>query len=163
LYLVFTPAVEHVRVVGLDDLACKGGSRSGTIILDLQTHTLVDGLPDREAQSVKKWVEAHPEVELLSRDRAGAYADAIARGAPHAQQIADTWHLSKNLGDALEEDLKRKRVQIPLTEPQETCSSAPPQESQAPHDRELAACEGEQTRNQKQDLWQQAHALHQQG
>lgn len=112
LSLVFTPAVEHVRVVGLDDFAWKRGRRYGTIILDLETHTLIDVLPDREAESVKNWLEAHPEVELVSRDRAGAYADGIARGAPQALQIADKWHLAKNLGDAVEEYLKRKRIQI---------------------------------------------------
>jgi transposase len=84
VYLVFTPDVEHVRVVGLDDFAWKRGCRYGTVILNLETHTLIDVLPDREAESVKKWLEAHPKVELVSRDRAGASADGSARGAPQA-------------------------------------------------------------------------------
>jgi transposase len=163
LYWVLTPAVEHVRVVGLDDFAWKRGCRYGTIILDLETHTLIDVLPDREAESVKKWLEAHSEVELVSRDRAGAYADGIARGAPQALQIADKWHLAKNLGDAVEEYLKRKRIQLPAKAPQESCSSVPPQGSHAPQAPEPPAYEGEQAKNQKQDLWEQVHALHQQG
>jgi transposase len=166
LHLVPTQACEQVRVVGLDDFAWKRGSRYGTIILDLETHTVIDLLADREAESVKKWLEAHPEVELVSRDRAGAYADGVARGAPQAQQIADKWHLAKNLGDAVEEYLKRKRVQICADEPQQVSSSTPASSSQASHTpqaRELVMCEGEQMRNQRQDLWEQAHALHEQG
>src|SRR5215469_12990235 len=106
LGLLSTPAVEKVRVVGLDDFAWKRGSRYGTIILDLETHTLLDVLPDREAESVKTWLEAHPEIAYISRDRAGAYADGAARGAPQA----------KNLGDAVEDYLKRKRIRVPDVE-----------------------------------------------
>jgi transposase len=126
LHLLPTPAVEHVRVVGLDDFAWKRGARYGTIILDLETHTLIDVLPDREAESVKTWLEAHPEIEFVSRDRAGAYADGAARGAPQAKQIADKWHLAKNLGDAMEDYVKRKRLKVPAAEPTEQSSVTPP-------------------------------------
>lgn len=167
LSLVLTPAVEHVRVVGLDDFAWKRGSRYGTIILDLETHTLIDVLSDREAESVKTWLEAHPEIELVSRDRAGAYADGVARGAPQAQQIADKWHLAKNLGDAVEEYLKRKRIQLPAAEPTEPPSSALPlpssAESHAPVASSPEQSESKPGRSQRQDLWEQAHTLHEQG
>ena len=167
LHLLPTPAVEHVRVVGLDDFAWKRGARYGTIILDLETHTLIDMLPDREAESVKIWLEAHPEIEFVSRDRAGAYADGAARGAPQALQIADKWHLAKNLGDAVEDYVKRTRLQVPAAEPTEQSSSPLPlplsAESSALVVRTREQAEGEQSRSQRQDLWEQAHRLHEQG
>src|SRR6266480_2620140 len=49
------------------------GKRYGTVIIDLETHRFLDILPDREAESVKLWLLAHPEIEIVSRDRAGAY------------------------------------------------------------------------------------------
>lgn len=108
LHLMSTPPVGKVKAVGIDDFAWKRGTRYGTVIIDLQTHDLLDLLPDREAESVKQWFLAHPEIEIVSRDRGGAYAEGAAQGAPQAQQIADSWHLCKNLGDAVQDYLTRR-------------------------------------------------------
>jgi len=113
LHLLSTPPVGNVKAVGIDDFAWKRGKRYGTVIIDLETHRLLDILPDREAESVKQWLSAHPEIEIVSRDRGGTYAEGAAQGAPQAQQIADRWHLCKNLGDAVEVYLVRKKIQIP--------------------------------------------------
>jgi transposase len=75
LHLLPTPPVGKVKAVGIDDFAWKRGTRYGTVIIDLETHDLLDLLPDREAESVKQWLLAHPEIEIVSRDRGGAYAD----------------------------------------------------------------------------------------
>lgn len=39
---------------------------------------------------------------MISRDRSGIYAEAARRGAPQAMQVADRWHLLKNLTAAIE-------------------------------------------------------------
>jgi transposase len=84
------------------------GKRYGTVIIDLETHQVLDLLPDREAESVKHWLAAHPEIEIVSRDRAGAYAEGAAQGAPQALQIADKWHVCVRRIGACVDSFQRK-------------------------------------------------------
>ena len=95
------------RFVGIDDWAWRKGQRYGTIIVDLETNDVIDLLPDRETATVKAWLEAHPEIELVSRDRASAYSKAASEGVPDAQQVADRWHLLKNVREAIERLFER--------------------------------------------------------
>ncbi|WP_126625749.1 ISL3 family transposase [Dictyobacter alpinus] len=113
LHLLPLPSVGKIIRVGIDDFAWKRGVRYGTVLIDLDSHEIIDMLPDREAESVKTWLASHPEVEIVSRDRGGAYSDGAAQGAPQAIQCADRWHLCKNLGDAVESYLKRQSLSIP--------------------------------------------------
>lgn len=97
------------RVLGIDDWAWRKATRYGTILCDLERHRAVDVLPDRSADTVAAWLSAHPSVALITRDRSDLYADGATRGAPDAIQVADRFHLLKNLGDALERFLQQKR------------------------------------------------------
>ena len=49
------------------------------------------------------------EFEIISRDRGNVYIEGATLGAPHAQQVADRWHLLRNLREALEQLLDRHR------------------------------------------------------
>jgi hypothetical protein len=95
------PAHPTPRVLGIDDWAIRKGQRYGTILVDHERGHVVDLLPDRSSESVSQWLRDHPGVEIVTRDRAEAYAQAITDGAPDALQVADRWHLLKNLTDAL--------------------------------------------------------------
>ncbi len=106
-------ADERVRVLGIDDWAKKKGHSYGTILVDLEKHRVVDLLPDRTAETLQEWLKAHPAgIEVVSRDRYQPYIDATRRGAPKALQVADRWHLMKNLTDTLERVLERERISL---------------------------------------------------
>jgi transposase len=90
----------------------KKGHRYGTILCDLEAGQVVDLLPTRDAETVAAWLRQHPTVQVVSRDRAGAFADAIAKGAPSASQVADRWHLLNNLLETLIGLLERHRATV---------------------------------------------------
>jgi len=104
------PDSEPPEIVGVDEFAWRRGQRFGTIIVDLEHRRPIDLLPDRDADHVAAWLQRHPGITTVARDRSGLYADAAARGAPAAQQVVDRWHLLHNLGDALEQFLLHKRA-----------------------------------------------------
>lgn len=103
------PASSSVRDIGIDDWAFRRDHRYGTLIVDLQRRCPIELLSDRETATVATWLTQHPQVRVVARDRARTYAEAIRQGAPQAMQVADRWHLLKNLGETLERLLGRYR------------------------------------------------------
>jgi transposase len=132
-----TAAAESaVAVLGVDDFAFRRARRYGTVLLDLEQRRVIDLLPDRAQDTLVRWLHAHPEIRLISRDRGGDYAAAAAEGAPQAEQIADRFHLLLNAGEVLERYLTRQHVSLreaaralgPVDAPRRTTKRSPTDE-----------------------------------
>jgi transposase len=126
-----SPEPEFVlpRALGIDDWAMRKGQTYGTILVDLERDCVIDLLPDRTTETVTAWLQQHPSIEVLSRDRASAYAQAGTAGAPQAIQVADRFHLLMNLRETVERffdrhqaDLRKVRLHAPA--PTSTSSGA---------------------------------------
>ena len=104
------PEVTTPRVLGVDDYAKRKGQSYGTILVDLEAHRPVELLPDKSAESFANWLTEHPGVEIISRDRGKEYINGSNKGAPDAIQVADRWHLLKNIRDTLKQMLETRRA-----------------------------------------------------
>jgi hypothetical protein len=169
--------------VGIDDWAWRKGQRYGTIVVDLERRDVVDLLPDRDADTVAGWLKAHPGVEVISRDRSAAYAQAATAGASQAEQVADRWHLLKNLREAVEGVLERHAAvvdaalqatetptaPVPVAAVPETGTATSPVEPSPPQPPreplpEAPRLPAESSKRQKRiDRFEHVHAFHRQG
>jgi transposase len=169
-------ATASPRCVGIDDWAWRKGQRYGTIVVDLETSEIIDLLPDRDAATVKVWLAAHPGVELVSRDRASSYSQAATEAASQAQQVADRWHLLKNVREAIERVLDRhlpiitealkpsdpdpgKAAPLPADEPSPALDPVAEETSSNSPRKEAALAK----RRRRVERFQQIHELHRQG
>ena len=156
-----TPATPiSPRVLGVDDFAFRRGHVYGTILVDLERRCPIDLLPDRESKTLEGWLRAHPGIEILSRDRSTAYTDAANKAIPSAIQVADRWHLFKNISDALEKLLLRKHRllrEITLHERPEPQPAMPPLPSRR------ADNEKTQRKERRLACYERIVSLHEQG
>ena len=96
------PEFEVPKILGVDDFAFRRGQNYGTILVNLETHKPIALLADRKAETLANWLQEHPGIEILSRDRSKTYKSAMDNAAPDAIQVADRFHLVKNLRETLE-------------------------------------------------------------
>lgn len=96
------PVRSAPEAIGVDDFALKRNHRYATVIIDALTHEHLDVLDGRLAVTLEGWLKDHPGVKLVCRDRSTAYAAGAREGAPQAVQVADRWHVWKNLTEAVE-------------------------------------------------------------
>ena len=156
-------AVPTPRVLGVDDFSLRRGKRYATVLIDLERHEPIDVLATRDAEPLVQWLQAHPGIEVIVRDRGGAYADAARRGAPEAVQVADRFHLVQNVGAALDEVVRSRgrrkeieRVQTETAAPL-VVPTAPPRPPRPAQQRARAA------RARRVARWETARALYAEG
>jgi len=88
--------LEHI---GIDDWAFKKGRNYGTIVVNTLTGKAIDLLDSRDSQDVGEYLRQYKNLKTVTRDRASAYSNAIKMHHSNIHQIADKFHLVKNLGD----------------------------------------------------------------
>lgn len=101
LHQVQVPVREEIQKIGIDDWALRKCVLYGTIIIDLETSCFVGLLNGREKEPLLEWLDEHPLVNMVSRDRASAFSAAVEEAGPFITQIADRFHLVKNMSDCL--------------------------------------------------------------
>jgi transposase len=119
--------VGTIRNLGVDDWAWRKAQDYGTILVDLDLHRVADLLADRCSESFASWLQEHPGIVTISRDRCGLYAEGARVGAPDARQVADRFPLILNLSSAVErvfEERTRELVLPPVAEAEATGAEA---------------------------------------
>jgi transposase len=166
---VALPAGPAPTIIGVDEWAWRKGQRYGTLIVDLQRGCPIDLLEDRAADTVATWLQAHPDITIVARDRAEAYAAGIRQGAPEATQVADRFHLLKNVAAALQEVFNAhhgemaQRNQVPPPEPIPQDDDAGTAPTALPVTPTKAQQQITHNRAKRVAEYEQAHAFHQQG
>lgn len=112
LHRLRTPQCTEIRKIGVDDWAFRKGIDYGTIIIDLSRGIPVDLLGTRNEEDFSKWLSDHRDVWLVSRDRSTEYSHAIAASGLKVTEVADRFHLIKNMGECISHTVSDKYDEV---------------------------------------------------
>lgn len=90
-----------VKKVCVDDFALRKRFSYGTVMVDLESHRIIDMIPSRETIDVSRWLAAFPNIQVVSRDEASTYSSAATDSHPEAVQVSDRFHLIKGLSEVI--------------------------------------------------------------
>lgn len=99
IHRLSVPEYPDVSCICVDDWAFRKGQTYGSIIIDYQTSHPIDLLNGRDEVCFRKWLDTHRSVKLVSRDRSTDYSAAIKSTGRKVTEIADLFHLIKNISD----------------------------------------------------------------
>jgi transposase len=164
------PPASSPTVVGVDDWGWKRGQRYGTILVDLERHCPTDLLPERSAESFAAWLAERPGVGVIARDRGNTYAEGATKGAPGAIQVADRFHLLRNVHEAVERFLLRHHTALRAASEDLRQAALDVQPRGAPPSAPVRACRVTKveeakraTQARRQARYEQVRALQRQG
>lgn len=91
----------------IDDFALHKRYTYGTVMIDIDTHRVIDLLPSREIDDVAAWLRTYPNITVVSRDGSVSYRAAIKQACEEIRQVSDRFHLLKGYTDAAKKFLTR--------------------------------------------------------
>lgn len=120
------PNVPTPRVLGVDDWAWCKGRRYGTILCDGVSGRVIDLLAEHSSEALVRWLQQHPGVQVITRDRSKICRRAAQQAAPDAMQVADRFHLLKNLQEQVAQALLRLPARALILDAPADSPAAPP-------------------------------------
>lgn len=106
-----------VRVLGIDEIALKKRHKQYALVLsDLERHCVIAMLPDRKKECLEQWFddltdEERQAIKVVSIDMWKPYRLAVQAKLPHAQIVADRFHVVKQLTKRLKQGWRTLRKQ----------------------------------------------------
>lgn len=101
----------------IDDFALKKRHNYGTVMIDIETHKIIDMIKSRQEDDVTEWLKTYPNLEIISRDGGIMYKSSSDKAHPKAKQVSDRFHILKNLTEYGTNALKRiLKNQIKISE-----------------------------------------------
>lgn len=91
----------------IDDFALKKRHNYGTVMIDIETHKIIDMIESRQEDDVAQWLSNYPNLNVISRDGGIMYKSACDKSHPYAEQVSDRFHILKNLTEYAKSALKR--------------------------------------------------------
>lgn len=105
-----------VKKICVDDFALRKRFSYGSVMVDIETHRIIDLIPSRDTADVRVWLKQYPNVEVISRDGSQIYANAATGAYSHVKQVSDRFHLIKGLSESIDKYIIREypsRLEIP--------------------------------------------------
>lgn len=112
-----------VRRLGIDEVSLlKGRGNFVLVLYDLDTHEVLDVLPNRLKRTLEKYLKAHRDsvfahLESVCIDMWSQYRDAVTKVFPEVPIVVDRFHVIKNLNECLDDC--RREVARRIKEPEE--------------------------------------------
>jgi transposase len=109
------PRRRGVRVLGVDEISLRKGHKQYALVLsDLERRGVIDVLPNRRKDTLEKWLgdltkEERRAIKVVSMDMWKPYRQAVRKKLPHAEIVADRFHVMKQLNHQI--DLLRRALQ----------------------------------------------------
>ncbi len=162
------PLIVVPKTLGVDDFAFRKRHRYGTILMDLDQRRPIALLNTRDAGALAEWLQQHPGVQVLSRDRSKEYKQGMKTGAPNAVQVADRFHLLQNLADVLEQVFGSHRSDLKAVEALHRTATVQANGRSVvpialPRSTQSAQSQSEPRRNRRFAQYEQVWTLHRQG
>jgi len=105
----------RVRILGVDEISLRKGHKQYALVLsDLERRRVIAVLPNRLKKTFEEWLDGLTEeerrvIKVVSMDMWEAYRQAVRKKLPHAQIVADRFHVMKQLNHQI--DLMRRSMQ----------------------------------------------------